>query len=297
MKHIRIYFIVVAATLLLHACSPAEGEFTGHEYMPDMAHSVAYEANTYNYYYYNTWDQVSTFTTKELTRAGEPVKGTVPRGYAGVYFAQNGTAQNAVMENLHGETTLNAISIPINGSVPYYYVDTPEDRERAKAEIIDNPFPITAKSLEQGKELYDLYCGICHGAKGDGMGYLVSEDNPNVKYPAQPANLINEDFSNSSNGRFYHAIVYGLNVMGSYSDKLSYEERWDVIHYIRSLQAKAAGATYSQDENTFNAAYGTPAGSETSAIAQGPMTDEMPAPGEGGTEEDHGGTEDHNGGH
>jgi mono/diheme cytochrome c family protein len=294
MKHIRIYFIVVAATLLLHACGPAEGEFTGHEYMPDMGHSLAYEANVYSYYYYNTWDEASTFTTKELTRAGEPVEGTIARGYAGVYFAQNGTAQNAMMENLQGESTSNAISVPINGSVPYYYEDTPEDRIRATEEIIDNPFPITADGLARGKELYGYYCAICHGEAGDGMGYLVSDDNPNVVYPAQPANLINDEFSAASNGRFYHAIVYGLNVMGSYADKLSYEERWQVIHYIRELQAKEAGAAYNETENTFNPVFGTPAGTE-SMIAEGPMSDEMAVPGEAGEgepgteEEDHGG--------
>ena len=31
--------------------------------------------------------------------------------------------------------------------------------------------------------------------------------------------------------------MYGKNVMGGYSDKLSYEERWQVIHYIHSLIA------------------------------------------------------------
>ena len=46
--------------------------------------------------------------------------------------------------------------------------------------------------------------------------------------------------------------------MGSFADKLSFEERWEVIHYIRSLQAKSTGATYNQDENTLNTAYGTP---------------------------------------
>jgi hypothetical protein len=40
--------------------------------------------------------------------------------------------------------------------------------------------------------------------------------------------------------------------MGGYADKLSYEERWQVIHYIRSLQAKEAQLQYSEIQNTFN---------------------------------------------
>jgi hypothetical protein len=40
--------------------------------------------------------------------------------------------------------------------------------------------------------------------------------------------------------------------MGAYADKLSYEERWQVIHYIRSLQAKDAKLAYNQLENTLN---------------------------------------------
>ena len=57
---------------------------------------------------------------------------------------------------------------------------------------------------------------------------------------------------NASNGRYYHAIMHGRNLMGSYKDKVSYEERWNVIHYIRSLQAKELKLTYNQLENTLN---------------------------------------------
>jgi mono/diheme cytochrome c family protein len=290
MKNIRIFIFVVLVAVLLQACA-ADGEFAGSEYMPDMGHSVAYEANVYSYYYYNTWDDASTFKLKELSAARKPVAGTVPRGYAGVYFAATATAQNAMLENLHGETTPNAISVPINGEVPYYYEDTEEERLRATAEIIDNPYPITAAGLATGKELYGYYCGICHGEKADGAGYLVSDQNPNAVYPAQPVNLVNEEFSAASNGRFYHAIMYGKNVMGSYADKLSYKERWEVIHYIRSLQASAAKLVYDEASNTFNPAFGTPGEQGGGAIAEAPMTDEEPETGEaaGAAEEGHDG--------
>ena len=64
-----------------------------------------------------------------------------------------------------------------------------------------------------------MQCAICHGEKADGAGYLVRDDGG--KYPVQPANLTQEQFVNSSNGLYYHAIVYGRNLMGSYADKLS----------------------------------------------------------------------------
>ena len=68
--------------------------------------------------------------------------------------------------------------------------------------------------------------------------------NADTKYPAQPKNLLMDDLLQAGDGRIYFAIMYGLNMMGGYSDKLSYEERWQVIHYIRSLQAKSKNLPY-----------------------------------------------------
>jgi mono/diheme cytochrome c family protein len=261
MKNIRNFLIVVITIVALNSCSRPDGDFGGSEYMPDMAHSIAQEANVYAYYKYNTWDDESTIKLKDLANLNDPVKGTVPRGYAGVAFAASDDQRSAMEKSLNGMNSLNEMNIPINGSVPYYYEDTEDERNRAMAEIIENPYPITEDGLARGKDLYTINCTICHGDKGNGLGYIVDDSkNSNVKYPAAPANFTTDAFLASSNGRFYHAIMYGKNVMGAFSDKLSYEERWQVIHYIRSLQAKSNGTAYNQLENTLNAAYGTPAG-------------------------------------
>lgn len=278
MRHLKLLLIITVAIVLLDACSPAEGNFAGSEYMPDMAHSIAYESNVFTYYYYNNWDSASTIKRKALSNPRLPVAGTIPRGYAGVFYAADADAQASMMDVLHGKNSLNAISVPVNGNVPYYYKDTPEERLRATAEIIANPFPITAKGLEKGKELYNIYCGICHGEKADGQGYLVSESNPNAKYPAQPANFLDSAFVNSNNGRFYHAIMYGLNTMGAYADKLSYEERWQVIHYIRSLQAQEKKLAYNDKTNTLNPLMGIPAASVK--VAAKPASDAVAPPAE-----------------
>ena len=278
------FFVLLAAGIITIAlsCQQPGVNSTGSEYMPDMTYSTAYEANVYVPYYWNTWDSASVYTRKELMNPRDPVAGTIPRGYAGFFFAHDPAAQQAMMDVLYGRTP-GSISTPINGHVPYYYGDTEEERARATAEILDNPFPITEAGLAKGMELYTFYCGICHGEKGDGAGFLVRDPNPATgdvggKYPAAPANFTLDDFVNSSNGRYYHGIMYGRNMMGSYADKLSFEERWQVIHYIRSLQAKAKNLEYSQNANTLNPAYGVP-GASLAPIAEN-QPDEAPQGGE-----------------
>lgn len=230
---------------LFSLCSPAGKNKTGHEYFPDMYHPVSYEANTYSAYYWNTWDDKSLFQKAQLSQPHGKVDGTVARGYTGVYYA--GAAE---LDIIRGKNAPNAVAAPVNGEAPFYFENTEDDRLRCEQEMTENPFPITKAGLDKAKPLYDIYCGICHGEKGDGQGWLVAM--PDTKYPAQPKNLIGDDMINAGNGRFYFGIMYGKNVMGSYADKLSFEERWQVIHYIRSLQAKSKNLAYSETANTLN---------------------------------------------
>ena len=238
----NFYILIFALAIMASSCS-SDPEVAGREYMPDMGHSIAYEANVLTDYYYNTWDSASVnigsgYKVYDLSKPRQPIAGTIPRGYAGA-TQPAGAADRG-------------INVNPNGSVPYYYEDTEEERTRAMAEIINNPYHITEAALANGKEMYNIFCATCHGDKADGNGYLVRDDGG--VYPAQPANLISADFTTASNGRFYHALMYGKNVMGGYSDKVSYEERWNVIHYIRSLQAKANGTKYNHLRNTLNSA-------------------------------------------
>lgn len=219
-KTLKYITAVVLTISLFTACQQPGVNSTGSEYMPDMAHSVAYEANYYSYYYYNTWGTEDEYYQMASPRT--PVAGTIPR-------------------------TKGSSSV---SELPYPYANTEEDRAKAMAEIINNPIPISTAGLEEGKALYEVNCGLCHGNKGDGLGYLVREDGG--KYPAAPANFLLEEHLLASNGRYYHAIMHGRNLMGAYKDKLSYEERWNVIHYIRSLQAKETKKEYNQFTNTFN---------------------------------------------
>ena len=223
MKRGIILLSVIALAIfvmVIRGCSESEGDFTGREYMPDMAHSVAYESNLSSYYSLNHFSDDTTYHKMVMPRL--PVANTIPRGAVGV-ASGNG---DATTESMRGYS--------MNGSVPYYYENTEADRAKAIAEIKKNPYELTDAGLAQGKELYNIYCGVCHGDKADGNGYLVRDNGG--KYPAQPSNLTSDEYKNASEGRFYHTIMHGKGVMGSYADKLSYEERWQVIHYIRKMQ-------------------------------------------------------------
>jgi mono/diheme cytochrome c family protein len=116
------------------------------------------------------------------------------------------------------------------GLVPYALPNTPEGKEMS----VMAPSPLDSlqreANLATGKELYDIYCAICHGAKGDGKGTLVQREKilgvPSYTDPAR----------NITSGSTYHVIYYGLNSMGSYANQLNHKERWQVAEYVIKLK-------------------------------------------------------------
>jgi len=126
--------------------------------------------------------------------------------------------------------------LPAEGSIPrgytvYDYEDTNEGYELAKAEL-KNPLDSTMIDEKRGKELYDIYCGICHGNKGAGQGKLVKREKIlGVPSYADAGRAI-------TTGSIYHVIYYGRNSMGSYANFMSEEERWQVVAYVEKLKAE-----------------------------------------------------------
>ncbi|MEL6811980.1 MAG: cytochrome c [Bacteroidota bacterium] len=129
--------------------------------------------------------------------------------------------------------------LPAEGSIPrgwqpYDYPDTTEGLNLAKAEL-KNPIPVTEESLEKGKELYDIYCAVCHGVKGDGQGILMQREKI-LGVPSYDAEgrVITE-------GGVYHVQMYGLNSMGSYASQTNELERWQITQHVMNLKATLEG--------------------------------------------------------
>lgn len=123
--------------------------------------------------------------------------------------------------------------IPAKGSikrgfVPYEIPNTPEGYALAKA-TLKSPLDSLSINQDKAKELYTIYCGICHGDKGDGKGNLVVKE----KFLGVP----NYKDREITEGSIFHVITYGLNSMGSHANQLSQQERWQVTDYVLKLKA------------------------------------------------------------
>jgi mono/diheme cytochrome c family protein len=116
------------------------------------------------------------------------------------------------------------------GFEPYEYENSTAGYELSKVNLKSPLDSISEKDVEKSKELYDIYCAICHGTEGNGKGKLVTQG----KYlgvPSYKDRVITE-------GSVFHVQTYGLNSMGSYSNQLNAHERWLVASYVINLKAK-----------------------------------------------------------
>ena len=98
-----------------------------------------------------------------------------------------------------------------------------------------NPLEVTQKNLDAGKELYTIYCAVCHGDKGDGNGILMQREKIlGIPSYAAPGRLITP-------GGVYHVQMYGLNSMGSYASQTNELERWQITQHVMNLKATLEG--------------------------------------------------------
>ena len=124
--------------------------------------------------------------------------------------------------------------LPVEGTIArgyslYDYKNT-NDGYEAALKTLKSPLTVTEIDTKRGKELYDIYCGICHGNKGAGQGKLVKREKI-LGVPSYADRAI-------TTGSIYHVIYYGKNSMGSYANLLNEEERWQVTAYVEALRSE-----------------------------------------------------------
>ena len=92
------------------------------------------------------------------------------------------------------------------------------------------PMAVTEPMIRRGQNRFMIYCYPCHGAQGDGQGITKS-----YGMMATPS-YHDERIRQMPEGEIFNTITHGKNTMFPYADKLSPEDRWAVISYIRALQ-------------------------------------------------------------
>ena len=97
-----------------------------------------------------------------------------------------------------------------------------------------NPVPADARSLDNGRKLYQINCMVCHGPSGRSM--------PLMKYgPIMPP-PIGAGGAARSDGYVWGIIRNGRGAMPPYQ-RIEEMERWDIVNYVRALQSGRADTT------------------------------------------------------
>lgn len=137
-----------------------------------------------------------------------------------------------------GQTSRKPISgtVAVGHELPDHMVEG--DTNAYKSFTTDMRF--NEAELAEGKRLFNIYCGICHGTNLDGQGPLYASG----KFAAMPANLKDAKYLHMAAGTMYAAIKYGKNAMGSYASQLDIKQRWMVIAYIKKVQAENGGDAF-----------------------------------------------------
>lgn len=99
----------------------------------------------------------------------------------------------------------------------------------AAEKALTNPMTASAANLAAAKEIYSDKCANCHGdgGKGDGSDAMM--------YDPAPSDLTDPKVGKKTDGELYYQITEGRKPMPSFKKKLTDEQRWGLVLFVRSL--------------------------------------------------------------
>ncbi|MGA8223618.1 MAG: cytochrome c [Candidatus Acidiferrales bacterium] len=123
------------------------------------------------------------------------------------------------------------------GGAAFLYYES-DWRVPAEMKSLKNPVPATKEAIGAAAKIYAQRCQSCHGEKGNGKGSNAE------KLSVAPADFTDAaGMSRVTDGELYWKITRGRRPMPGFKDKLTDEERWELVDYIRTFAQKApAGA-------------------------------------------------------
>jgi mono/diheme cytochrome c family protein len=91
-----------------------------------------------------------------------------------------------------------------------------------------NPVAPTASVLALGKTLFETNCALCHGQTSSERG-LVGK-----KLIPPPPGLDRAMVNSLSDPTIFKAITFGFGRMPAFQDKLTPDERWSLVNFLRT---------------------------------------------------------------
>lgn len=191
-----IYFFAIVATVVVLGFRGDKSEKTPWMIFPDMDNQPKYKPQATNEYFQNRMNDRPRPANTVIRGQGWEVREVFGEDYSTDKFT---------------DTALN------------------EGRNPDGSWATEFPIPVTYEMMELGQRKYEIFCTVCHGAAGDGKGITS-------KYGILAANLQLDMYREMAGGEIWNTITYGKNTMYGYGDKLSPEERWAIVLYVRALQ-------------------------------------------------------------
>lgn len=130
-------------------------------------------------------------------------------------------------------TGLAAVGLGLAVAVPSLAVDAHPTTYRRPT------VPYTADSIAQGHTLYRGHCASCHGVGGRGDGPAAGGQR------GQPGDLTARRTAAHTVGDLFWSLTHGIprSAMPGFANRLSEDERWAVINFVRILAAAEAART------------------------------------------------------
>lgn len=173
----------------------------------------------------------------------------------GMAYQQKVKAQSKAPEGVfHDDGT----TLPyLEGTVRF---GTSEDEHFDKGKVngqFVNGFPARIKArlnnevdaqvmMARGQRQFGIYCSVCHGSAGygDGMVHRVATDRAaggDLSLWVPPKSMHDPLIASKPDGEIFDTITNGKNKMLGYGFRVTPEDRWAIVLYVRALQKSQQG--------------------------------------------------------
>ncbi len=160
----------------------------------------------------------------------QPIAGTVPRGH----LKEDKHLYTGKKDQAGAGGAANSSNAQPNQAAQQGQQSAGNANMQAGAMFPDDvdtfPFPVTEEIVRRGKERYEIFCAMCHGATGFGDGMIVRRGF------RRPPSYHTDQLRQAPVGHYFDVITNGWGSMPRYDSMVPVTDRWAIVAYIRALQ-------------------------------------------------------------